>query len=52
MKIQCIGMFTAAVLALFLVAAWPVNAANAQAYWGYDVGYRGQGWQENDYGRL
>jgi hypothetical protein len=50
MKIQCIGMFAAAALALFLVAAWPVNAANAQAYWGYDVGYRGQGWQENDYG--
>ena len=45
-------MLAAAALALFLVAAWPVNAANAQ-----DVGYRvwgyietGQGWEGNDYG--
>ena len=45
-------MFAAAALALFLAAAWPVNAANAQAYCGYDVGYQRQGWQENDYGRL
>jgi hypothetical protein len=56
MKIR-IGMFAAAALALFLVAAWPVNAANAQAYWGYGVGNRvwgyteaGQGWQGNGYG--
>jgi hypothetical protein len=48
MRIQHIGMLAAAVL----VAAWPVNAANAQAYWGYGVGNRvwgyteaGQGWQ-------
>jgi hypothetical protein len=52
-----IGMFAAAALALFLVAVWPVNAANAQAYWGYGVGNRvsgytetGQGWQGNGYG--
>jgi hypothetical protein len=48
-------MFAAAALALFLVAAWPVNAANAQAYWGYGVsGYTetetGEGWQGNGYG--
>ena len=41
MRIQSIGMVTtAAALALFLLAAWPVNAANAQAYWGYGVGDR------------
>ena len=33
MKIR-IGMFAAAALALFLVEAWPVNAANAQALLG------------------
>jgi hypothetical protein len=26
---------------LFLAAAWPVNAANAQPYGGYGVGYQG-----------
>jgi hypothetical protein len=53
MRIQHIGMLAAAVL----VAAWPVNAANAQAYWGYGVGNRvwgyteaGQGWQGSGYG--
>jgi hypothetical protein len=54
-----IGMFaSAAALALFLVAAWPENAANAQAYWRNGVGYHGasdyietrQGWQWNGYG--
>jgi hypothetical protein len=41
MRIQRIGMFAAAAaLASILVAAWPVNAANAQAYWGYGVGNR------------
>jgi hypothetical protein len=56
MRIQRIGMLAAAgALALFLVAAWPVNAANAQAYWGYGVsGYTetetGQSWQANGYG--
>lgn len=41
MKIR-IGVFAAVTaLALFLQAAWPVNAANAQAYWGYGVGYQG-----------
>jgi hypothetical protein len=48
-------MFVTIALAFFLVAAWPVNAANAQAYWGYGVsGYTetetGQGWQWNGYG--
>jgi hypothetical protein len=57
MRIQRIGMLAAAGLALFLVAARPVNAANAQSYWGYGVGNRvwahtetGQGWQGNGYG--
>jgi hypothetical protein len=27
-----------------------VNAVNAQAYWGYGVGYQGQGWHGNGYG--
>jgi hypothetical protein len=51
MKIR-IEMFAAAALALLLVAAWPVNAPKAQAYWGYGVGYteRGQDWQEGGYG--
>jgi hypothetical protein len=58
MRIQRIGMLAAAAaLALFLVAAWPVNAANAQAYWGYRVGNpgvwgyteTGQRWLENGY---
>jgi hypothetical protein len=58
MKIH-IGMFAAVTaLALFLVAASPVNIANAQAYWGYGVGYQGasgytetgQGWHANGYG--
>ena len=50
MKIQCIGMFAAAGTCFVFSGAWPVNPANAQAYWGYGVGYQGQGWQENDYG--
>jgi hypothetical protein len=51
MKIR-IEMFAAAALALLLVAAWPVNAPKAQAYWGYGVGYteRGQDRQEGGYG--
>ena len=45
-------MFAAmAAIALFLVAALPVNAANAQAYWGYGAGYQGgQDWQGKGYG--
>ena len=50
MRIQRIGMLAA-------VASWPVNAAHAQAYWGYGAGNRvrgyteaGQGWQGNGYG--
>jgi hypothetical protein len=58
MKIQRIGMLAAAAaLALFLVAAWPANAANAQSYWEYGIGNRvwgyteaGQSWQGNGYG--
>lgn len=54
MKI-CNGMFVASALALILVAVWPLNAAKAQAYWGYGVGCQGvwgytetgQGWQGN-----
>jgi hypothetical protein len=44
-----------AAIALFLMAAWPVNAANTQAYWSYGVGYPGvsghtetrPGWYQN-----
>jgi hypothetical protein len=51
-------MVAAAGLASILVAACPVNAANAQAYRGYGKGYQGvwgytetgQGWQGNGYG--
>ena len=51
-------MFAAVAFALFLlVTAWPVNAVNAQTYWGYGVGNRvwdftetGQAWQGNGYG--
>jgi hypothetical protein len=60
MRIHRIGMVAAAAaLASILVAAWPMNAANAQAYWGYGVGNRvwgyteaGQGWQGNGYGYI
>jgi hypothetical protein len=58
MRIHRIGLWAeAAALALFLVAAWPVKAVYAQAYWGYGAGNRvwgyaetGQGWQGNGYG--
>jgi hypothetical protein len=58
MKIHIGMLAVAAALALFLVAAWPVNAADAQAYWGYRAGYQGgwgytearQGWQGSGYG--
>jgi hypothetical protein len=50
MRIEHIGMVAATVLAL--VAAWPVNAANAQGagyrVWGYIE--TGQGWEGNGYG--
>lgn len=35
---------------LFLMAAWSVNAANAQSDWGYGMGNRVQGWQGYSYG--
>jgi hypothetical protein len=58
MRIRRIGMLAAAALASILVAAWPVDAAYAQAYWDYGIGYEGasgytetrQGWQANGYG--
>jgi hypothetical protein len=40
MRIYRIGIFATAVLSSILVAAWPLNAANAQAYWGYGAGHQ------------
>jgi hypothetical protein len=53
MRIYRIGIFATAALASILVVVWPVNAAYAQAYWGYGVGNRVwgyTGWQGNGYG--